>query len=344
MTDPTPQTSTPVSAVTAVVTTAVNAIFDILKRESGRYLMTLIPAGALIAGSTPLAQLMNEPALAPWALFAGLAMFGAALSHMLRKVLFPYIDLESSAQKAAETPQGSGLVFLGVCVVLAAFVMTMSSLVRAQTIPPNALGVIPVLKSEQVRLWSSMAVPHYLAGQVEIESCVSLKSPRCWSPTAELKTSREQGVGLGQITRTARMDSLSDLRARYRGELGAWAWDSPTLYDPKYQVRAIVLMDMNAYQKLTAATEDDRLAKMFAAYNGGVMGVMADEKLCSATPACDRTRWWGNVERTSLKSKVALSGYGRSFYEINRAYPREIMRVRSEKYRMLWEATHVGPT
>lgn len=203
-------------------------------------------------------------------------------------------------------------------------------------VPPNAVPLVPILRQEQERYWPAMPNGVYLAGQVEQESCVSLKSPRCWSPTAELKTSREQGVGLGQITRTARFDALAGLRNQYRSELAGWSWASPSLYDPRYQLRAIVLMDATAYGRLTAATPDDLLAKTFAAYNGGLGGVLSDERICKATAGCDWTRWWGNVEKTSLKSKTVQPGYGKPFFYINREYPYNIMRFRWMKYQDLW--------
>jgi hypothetical protein len=42
------------------------------------------------------------------------------LSHISRKALFDYIDLKEVFEKAIKTPIGSGLVFLGVCLVLTA--------------------------------------------------------------------------------------------------------------------------------------------------------------------------------------------------------------------------------
>lgn len=42
----------------------------------------------------------------------------ALISHTIRKVLFPYIDLREYARKALETPVSASLVFVGFCAIL----------------------------------------------------------------------------------------------------------------------------------------------------------------------------------------------------------------------------------
>ncbi|BBB65924.1 hypothetical protein UNDYM_1671 [Undibacterium sp. YM2] len=283
--------------------------------------------------AVPVATVFHEPALAPWGMFAGVALMGVALSHVLRRLMFPYIDLEAIARAAMQHAIGAGLVFLGVSVVLTAFLLLMGNLVHAETLPVNAVTYAPVLKAEQAAYWPDMPAPAVLAGQVEQETCISLKHSRCWSPRAELKTAREQGVGLGQITRTSRFDALAEIKASFPQALAGWSWES-NLYDAKYQLRALVLKDLQGWKKtIGAATDQDRLAMTLAAYNGGIGGVLSDRKVCAATPGCDQSKWFGHVERTSLKAKVAASGYGKSFFEINREYVRNILLIRTDKYR-----------
>lgn len=304
-----------------------------LKSDFRRVGIMLALAVVFLILAVPVATVFHEPTLAPWGVFAGVALLGVALSHVLRRLMFPYIDLETISKTARETPTGSGLVFLGVSIVLAVFISLMGNLVHAETLPANAITYAPVLKEEQAKYWPDMPAPAVLAGQVEQETCISLKHSRCWSPRAELKTAREQGVGLGQITRTSRFDALAEIKASFPQALAGWSRES-SLYDPKYQLRALVLKDLQGWKKtIGAATDQDRLAMTLASYNGGIGGVLSDRKVCAATPGCDQSKWFNHVERTSLKAKVAANGYGKSFFEINREYVRNILLIRTDKYR-----------
>lgn len=300
-------------------------------RDILRVLSMTIIATILVVFSTNFAQAVAEPAFAPWGLFTGLAFYGVALSHVLRRLLFPYIDLRLFAASASGSPTGSGLVFMGVCIVLTAFITLMGSVVRAESLPANAVKYLPILKSEQSTWWAGMPAPATLAAQVEQETCVSLRSSRCWSPRAELRTSRERGVGLGQITKTDRFDALREIRAANPSALRDWSWNQ-NLYDPHYQLRGLVLKDLQGYKALPAATDADRLAFAFAAYNGGIGGVLSDQRTCRATVGCNAGRWFGNVEHASLKMKKPVSGYGKSFFQINREYVRNVLIVRRPKY------------
>lgn len=52
-----------------------------------------------------------------WVLGAVSGIIAVALAHLSRRALLDYLDLEEYAKKASETPLGSAIVFLGVCVV-----------------------------------------------------------------------------------------------------------------------------------------------------------------------------------------------------------------------------------
>ncbi|MEY8688420.1 MAG: hypothetical protein AB9M53_00890 [Leptothrix sp. (in: b-proteobacteria)] len=290
-----------------------------------RVAIMVVVASLLLFISTPIAVALGEPAIAPWGMFSGLAVYGAALSHVLRRALFPYLDLRDVAYRAMAGNPGAGLVFVGVCLVLAAMLMLMGGVAKAGDLPVNAPRVLPVLVAEQQATWPGMPAPSILAGQIEQESCISLTHKRCWSPTSELRTSRERGVGLGQITRTERFDSLAELRAQFPEQLRGWSWDSPTLYDPAFQIRALVLMDYRNWRVITGAADDrERLSMALTAYNGGLGGLNSDRRVCAATAGCDKSRWWGHVERTSLKARTAAHGYGESFFCTNHRYAARI--------------------
>ena len=213
-----------------------------------------------------------------------------------------------------------------------AILLTFSTSAAAQ-IPENALKYAPMLKEVLVKLWPGVGPRSLFAGQVEQETCVSLKSKRCWSPTTELKTDREYGFGFGQLTVTKRFNAWEDVK-KLDKELSAWKWENR--YDPAYQLRALVVYNKSLYNRLPDVIQE-KLAFMFAAYNGGLGGILQDRRLCQNTKDCDPNVWFGHVERTSFKSKIKPKGYGKSFFEINREYPRNILFVRSTKYANLMD-------
>lgn len=201
---------------------------------------------------------------------------------------------------------------------------------RGEGLPPNAVAYLPVLASEITSAWPSAPMPSALAAQVEQETCISLRSKGCWNPRTELKTSREYGFGLGQLTVTSRFNAWEEVKAMDAG-LKAWKWEDR--YDPRLQLRALVVKDRFNFDRFpVAATTTDRLAFGLAAYNGGVGGTLGDIKLCRATSGCDPGRWFGHVERTSLKARTKVQGYGQSFFDINREYVRNVLTVRRAKY------------
>jgi hypothetical protein len=196
-------------------------------------------------------------------------------------------------------------------------------------VPVNAKEYLPLLVDEQHQRWPDHPTPT-LAAQVEQETCISLTSKGCWNPHTELKTSREYGFGLGQVTVTDRFNTFNE-EQKLDQSLKNWQWDDR--YDPRMQLRGLVLKDRQLYNLIQgAATDVDHLAFVFAAYNGGLGGVLSDRRVCAATPDCDPGRWFGQVERTSLKAHTVVSGYGQSFFDINRRYVHNILLVRPTKY------------
>jgi hypothetical protein len=308
-----------------------------------RVLGMLAVGMALLSTDASIARQLAVPALAPILLSAGWLCVAAAISHVARLLLFPGTDLIELGKRAAGEATGAGLVFLGICVVLAAL---LTSQARASTLPADAAAAceagagaaidrarlcLPVLRAE-VALWPDVASPWTIGAQVEAESA--------WKARAELVTAREHGAGLGQLTRVVRADGsvvfdrLADAR-RLHPSLAGWTWDER--FDVRYQLRAVVLMDRAEWAAIAgAAGEDDRWSMVLAAYNGGRGGLARDRALCAGTAGCDAGRWFGHVERHSWRSKTTAAGYGRSFYDINRGYVRRVMLERRELYRGLW--------
>jgi hypothetical protein len=79
-------------------------------RHDWRLWALLIPAALILFTNVPVALTIGYS-------FAVVVLFAAA-SHVLRKVLFPYVDLRELVNKAVETPLASAVVFLGITLVL----------------------------------------------------------------------------------------------------------------------------------------------------------------------------------------------------------------------------------
>jgi hypothetical protein len=85
----------------------------------------------MILISSPFAKFVGEPAFAPWGLWSGALFFVVALCHVIRRLVFHRLDLQLIAEQAMEAPIGAGLVFLGICIMLAALVLSASAMFRA---------------------------------------------------------------------------------------------------------------------------------------------------------------------------------------------------------------------
>lgn len=249
--------------------------------------------------------------------------------YLLRRALMDQARSRDAYRKAMESSTGAGLVFLGLCIVTGLLFLAVGGRANASEIPVNAKQHLPTLMSEQFKHWPSMPMPSALAGQVDKETCKSSESPRCWSPKTELKTAREYGFGLGQLTVTSHFDNFAAAK-KLDSSLRDWQWADR--YDAARQLRTMVIMDRVAYFRLPNIDPTERLAMTLATYNGGAGGLSSDRRICGQVPGCDPNRWFGHVELHSLKQKTKVTGYGKSFFEINREYVRDIVYVRRLKY------------
>ena len=204
-------------------------------------------------------------------------------------------------------------------------------------IPVQAKQHIPTLVYEQRTLWGNHPKPELLASLIEHESCISLKHSRCWNATSRLKSAREEGAGLGQITRAykqdggIRFDALAEIRSKHKS-LYELTWNN--VYSrPDLQIRAVVLKMQDNYNYYIKYP--DALAFADAAYNGGIGGTDKERRACFVSKGCDSTRWFDNVENFCMKSKVALYGQ-RSACDINRHHVEDVLNIRSGKYKQFF--------
>jgi len=251
--------------------------------------------------------------------------------YLARRGLVPYVNGDSVYTKAMKTGTGAGLVFLGLC-VLTGFLLLVFAGRAGANVPPRAIEYLPVLADEIERNWPKIPKRSVLGALVEQETCPSAAHRHCWNPRAELKTAREYGFGLGQLTIAYRADG-SERFNRFREVSGPdWQWEDR--YDARQQLRAMVLMNRACFERLRRLVGSDLEAMTMcdAAYNGGEGGLMAERRLCAAHANCDPDRWFGHVEHRSLKSREKWQGYGKSAFEINREHVKNVMVVRRPKY------------
>ncbi len=214
--------------------------------------------------------------------------------------------------------------------------ITLTIMVFGDTIPKRAKPLLDTVYKEQKKFRPDIIFPSYVPALIEHESCLSLTHSKCWSPRSELKTKREHGVGLGQLTKAynkkgkKRFDTLRSLARKYPKELGGLKW-STIKQRPDLQIRAILITLKEADDRLPLSINSwERMAMVDSAYNGGMGGLRRDRKLCGLRKNCDPTKWFRNVEKTCTKSKRVLYGR-RNACDINRHHVRDVVR-RIPKY------------
>ena len=250
--------------------------------------------------------------------------------YMLRKA-FVWGDSKEAWSMIREGNVAAGLWAIGVCILTGLIFIGLCISSKADGPPDKSLPWLPVLQQEALQYWPGNPSLAVLAAQPEQETCPSLHSKGCWNPHTGFKTSREEGIGLGQITITSKYDNLAAARGL---DSSLENWTYAKRYDGRFQLRAMILMDKGNFNRLKMVPDINQRNKMaLSAYNGGLGGLLNDRRLCASIDGCDPNQWDENVELHSLKSKVKYKGYGKSFFEINREYPRNIYGFRADHYR-----------
>lgn len=213
-----------------------------------------------------------------------------------------------------------------------------TSFAQSNYIPERAFTFKPIIQTELDTYFNTIPDYNYAPSLIEHESCISLKHSRCWNSTSRLKSEREEGAGLGQITRayakdgSLRFDSLQAMKDRYKEPLKEASWD--TIYQkPEVQIRMVVLMIRDDYKKLyNVPSPMERLMMTDASYNGGLGGLFKERRACGMAANCDPNIWFNNVERHCLKSTKAIYGQ-RSPCDINRHHVDDVFHNKLPKYR-----------
>lgn len=186
----------------------------------------------------------------------------------------------------------------------------------------------PLLNTTITDVWPDLAMRTFIPAQIEQESLWDQKAELC---VPRPSCARERGVGFGQFTITPRFNIFEEVKAKHPA-LKGWRWEDR--FDAGRQFIAITVMDRNLYRQCIPlmSNEYGGLACTASSYNGGFGGFQADRRLCGNTVGCNPRQWTGHIEKTSLKAKAAMAGYGKSFFEINREYVSNVLIKRSPKY------------
>lgn len=210
-------------------------------------------------------------------------------------------------------------------------------------IPERAFKYMPMVHKESLSLLGNEINPSYFDALIEQESCVRLGgnsywARRCWSPTSELKTSIENGIGFGQITRSwkkdgrLRFDTLENIRKKYPKELYELTWDN-IKEKPELQIRAMTLLWRDNFKMLTNdITLNNKIAFADSIYNGGYKYLNKERKTCKLRKNCNSLIWFNNVELVkSDRAKRKLYG-NRTAWDINRNHVKNVIKIRWSKY------------
>lgn len=206
-------------------------------------------------------------------------------------------------------------------------------------IPEQAHQYLPLLKTQINEVMPGFHAPEYFGALIEHESgCPGIKS-MCWNPKARLKSSREEGAGLSQITRaykedgSLRFDALAETRKLDPRGLNELRWE--TVYErPDLQLRVMVVMTRQNWNRVGKLTQDPHLQLQLTdlSYNAGFGRVLNDLRACSLHNGCDPTKWKGHVEETCTASKKPIYGT-RSACDICRHHVHDVVDTRMPKYK-----------
>jgi hypothetical protein len=216
-----------------------------------------------------------------------------------------------------------------IIILSALYVMGFPLACSASYVLTRAAPYLPILSAAFVSHWPDAPIRQHAAGQVEQESS--------WKSKATLKTSRELGRGLTQMT-IAYTSTGKERFNIYRDAVQAralkgWDWKADP-YNVRYQLTFLVLQDKSNYMQMRHlfASDEEAVKAELVSYNAGAGRVLKRRAyaLLKGLP-CDK--WTGGLDGAYSPKEAALL-YGRPLYEAVNEYPRVIFQ-RAGKYRGL---------
>jgi len=223
--------------------------------------------------------------------------------------IFPTLDIDQAIKTACSSSNGASRVVMAFVILLC--------IILWLAVPSARADNLQVLSSTINQHWPNAPLRHIMAGQVQQESS--------WKERATLKTSRELGRGLVQLTIAYRPDGserFNAYRDAVRGykALSAWNWQQDP-YNVGYQLTYLVLRDRGQFAVTRRSMADDAEAWRAAlvCYNAGEgrwLARIANARLMWL----DRTRWIGGLEHAHGKTEDRLL-YGRRLWQAVNEYP-----------------------
>lgn len=250
----------------------------------------------------------------------------ALAAHYIRKALFPYANIQLAWRNSLTTPMTSAMVYIAKLAFIFGLIWLIASFIQpskanASTGPTaKAQRYLPVLKESFDKHWPDAPLRHNAAGQIEQESAG-------WNEKAELKTSREYGFGLGQITITDRFNNFTAAQKLFPG----WKWEER--FNVRNQLAYAVITDRSNFKQVSRLFRDDdsRWRGSLVAYNAG-LGTVLQRRALAIRNGIAADKWVGGLDQVAMAYESKLL-YGRPLYKMRNEYPHIICDIRAPKYR-----------
>lgn len=240
--------------------------------------------------------------------------------------IFPTLDLDAAITEAQKTPLSAAILVAAMAGLLIAIMLLAVPSAHGAAVD-QAKPYLPMLSRSLDDHWPTAPLRHIPAGQIEQESA--------WKERATLKTTRELGRGLVQMT--IAYDSQGRERFNiYRDAVRAkalkdWDWRSDP-YNPRYQLVFLTLQDRANFSQVRPYFADDTEAWKGAlvCYNAGA-GRWLQRRANAKRMGLPSDRWDGGLDKAYGKGE-AVKLYGRPLWQAVNEYPTVIFR-RADKYR-----------
>lgn len=310
----------------------------------------LVPIMVIVAASIalmlvdtnlwPFRWIKEVPQLVLALLSLSVTVFVMGALNVVRTWLMPSLHFTSLIESVEKEKNMAASVLLAAVFAFLAFVLWVTIGHTAMLCPEQtvekAKPYIVIMDETFYRYWPDAPMKYIEPGKLDRETaCPNPK--KCWNPKVELKTSREWGIGLSQVTiaynadGTERFNNWKEAKRKYKEVLGQWQWEDR--YNPKMHIIYSILEDKSNYGRMRIIFKNtvDRWAGTLVSYNAGAGRVNNRRAICKITDGCDPGKWFGGLDGVASPSEKKLI-YGVSLRERVNSYPYDVIFNRSKKY------------